>query len=133
IVSVDAVNKMVTGSAQSTGCGSGSSFSYKVYFAIQFDRAWSGGGTWNGATNTANATSTAAGSQTGAWVNFDTASNRVVQAKVGISFTSIANAKDNLVRENPNSFTAPSDFDTLKANAAAAWNSRLNQIQVTGG
>jgi predicted alpha-1,2-mannosidase len=133
ISSVDAANRMITGSAQSTGCGAGSAFSYRMFFAIQFDRAWTSSGIWNGGTVTPGGTASGTGSEPGAWVTFNTSSNRMVQAKVGISFTSIANAKDNLVRENPNSFTAPNDFDSVRASADAAWNARLNQVQVAGG
>jgi predicted alpha-1,2-mannosidase len=132
ISSVDAAGRMVTGSAQSTGCGN-SGFSYRIFFAVQFDRPWVGSGTWNGGTVNAGSTSSGTGTEPGAWVSFDTTSNRVVQAKVGVSFVSIANARDNLARENPSSFSPPFDFNTVRANAEAAWNARLNQIQVTGG
>jgi predicted alpha-1,2-mannosidase len=128
-LTLDAANRRVTGSVQNNG-----NVSYRVFFAMQFDRAWTGGGTWNGGTVTANGTASGTGQSTGGWVNFDARTNRVVQVKIGISFVSVANALDNLVRENsPASFAAPADFDTVRANAEAAWNARLNQIQVDGG
>jgi predicted alpha-1,2-mannosidase len=133
ISSIDSANRIVSGSAQSSGCGS-SAFSYRVFFSMQFDRSWTSSGTWNGGTVTSGSTSSGSGSETGAFVTFNASSNPVVQVKIGISFVSIANARDNLVRENsPASFASPNDFNTVKANADAAWNVRLNQIQVTGG
>jgi predicted alpha-1,2-mannosidase len=51
-----------------------------------------------------------------------------VQVKVGISYVSIANAKENLERENPGW-----DFDAVRRAADAAWNERLNAIVVEGG
>ncbi|HEX6737755.1 MAG TPA: GH92 family glycosyl hydrolase, partial [Vicinamibacteria bacterium] len=131
ISSVDAANRMITGSAQSTGCGA-SGFSYRVFFAVQFDRPWASSGVWNGAAVTPGGTSTGASTEPGAWATFDASANRLVQVKVGISFTSMANARDNLTRESPG-FAPPHDFAAVRANAAAAWNARLNQIQVTGG
>jgi predicted alpha-1,2-mannosidase len=128
-ITLDAANRMATGSVENNG-----SVHYRLFFALKFDRAWTGGGVWNGGTVTGNGTASGTGTATGAWVNFDTSTNRVVQVKIGISFVSVANAKDNLARENdPNTFAAPADFTTVSNNATAAWNARLNQIQVTGG
>ena len=128
-LTIDASTRMVTGSVKNNG-----SVTYKVYFALVFDRAWTGGGTWNGAANQPNNWSSGNGAQVGGWLNFDTQTNRVVQAKIGISFVSVANAQSNLASENdPARWTAPADFDTIKASAESAWNARLNAIQVSGG
>jgi predicted alpha-1,2-mannosidase len=70
-------------------------------------------------------------------VSFNTtASDPTVLMKVGISFVSEANSAANLAAENP-ALTASSqpnwNFDAVHAAASAAWNTRLNSIQVTGG
>jgi predicted alpha-1,2-mannosidase len=128
-VSLDAANRMVTGSVENNG-----SVHYRTFFVIKLDRPWASAGVWNGATVTAGGTASGNGTSTGTFLNFDTRTNRVVQVKIGISYVSIANAMDNLARENdPSTFAAPFDFDTLRAHADAAWNARLNQIQVSGG
>jgi predicted alpha-1,2-mannosidase len=62
------------------------------------------------------------------FLTFDTSSNPVIQAKVGISYVSSANAKQDWQAENPGW-----DFSTVKANAQASWNSLLGRIQVAGG
>jgi putative alpha-1,2-mannosidase len=57
-----------------------------------------------------------------------TATNRVVQLKVGISSVSIDNAKLNLEAENPGwAFDGP---DGVKTKADKDWNERLNTIQL---
>jgi predicted alpha-1,2-mannosidase len=124
-VSVIPVNNEVTGFTESTvGCGSNH---YGVFFAAQFDRPFTGYGTWNG--DTVNQGShLASGQQTGAFVVFNTNSNSEIRVQVGISFVSIANARSNLASENAN-FNLPS----VALNADAAWNSLLNSIQVQGG
>ncbi|QND54096.1 glycoside hydrolase family 92 protein [Phyllobacterium sp. 628] len=59
-------------------------------------------------------------------LHFDlTDADKVVQIKVGISSVSVANAKQNLDTENKDWA-----FDTVKANSAKNWNSRLNTIQI---
>ena len=115
----------VTGSAESTvGCGSNP---YEVYFAAKFDRPFAGYGTWNGdAVN--HGSSSSSGQYTGAFVVFDTTSSQVVGVQVGISFVSIANALLNLASENANFNLA-----SVAKSADAAWNARLNTIQVVGG
>jgi predicted alpha-1,2-mannosidase len=64
----------------------------------------------------------------GAYLTFDTSSSNVVQAKVGISYVSSANAKRNRTVENPGW-----DFDATAAAAHTAWNDQLKKIAVTGG
>ncbi|MGC1548048.1 MAG: GH92 family glycosyl hydrolase [Rhodanobacter sp.] len=51
-----------------------------------------------------------------------------VNMKVGISYVSIQNAKNNLEQES-----GPRHFDELAEQASAIWNKELNVIQATGG
>ncbi|MGH9105018.1 MAG: GH92 family glycosyl hydrolase, partial [Acidimicrobiales bacterium] len=62
------------------------------------------------------------------FLTFDTTSNPVIEAKVGISYVSTADAKANWQAENPGW-----DFDSVKAAAQASWDSLLGRIQVSGG
>ncbi|WP_436528748.1 GH92 family glycosyl hydrolase [Actinoplanes sp. HUAS TT8] len=98
---------------------------YKLYYSILFDRTPTGVGTFNGGTVSAGATSVS-GNQAGAYVTFDTTSNAVVNATIGISFVSVANAQNNATAE-------AGAFTTVRANALGSWNSALNRIQVGGG
>ncbi|MBR7826736.1 lectin [Actinospica sp. MGRD01-02] len=62
------------------------------------------------------------------YVTFDTSNSQVVQAKVGISYVSGANAVANRKAENPGW-----NFNSTKAAAASAWNKQLDQIRIEGG
>ncbi len=100
---------------------------YTVYFSATFDTPFVSFGTWNGNTVSAGTTSSS-GTQSGAYVTFDTTQNQTVLARIGISYVSVANARANLAAEDPGT-----DFDTVRAAADAAWNARLALIQVEGG
>ncbi|MEU6324359.1 lectin [Streptomyces sp. NPDC047009] len=64
----------------------------------------------------------------GMYLTFDTSSNATVTAKVGISYTSDANAADNLSTEIKNW-----DFRAVEQANHDAWNGVLNTVQVGGG
>lgn len=115
----------VTGSAVSGNCGG--SFTYKIYFAAQFSRPFADFGTWNADAISPQSIS-ASGPRTGAYLVFDTTSDQVIQLKVGLSFVSVANAQRNLQNEN-----SDWDFAGVQDQGRAAWNARLNAIQVQGG
>ncbi len=85
---------------------------YTLHFNMLFDRPMTSGGTFSG----------------GDSVTFDAGSNRVVNAKVGVSFVSDANAAANRISENPGW-----DFDGTRQAAHNAWNSKLDKIQISGG
>jgi len=51
-----------------------------------------------------------------------------VEIKIGLSFVSTANAKENLEKELENK-----SFDTVKADASEAWEKLLSKVQVSGG
>lgn len=87
-------------------CGAGAT--YTVYFDMVFDQTMTGSGS--------------------DYVVFNTTSNTVVQAKVGMSFVSIANAVANRQAENPNW-----DFASTQSSAHSAWNAMLGKIQISGG
>ncbi|MRG54295.1 glycoside hydrolase family 92 protein [Phyllobacterium sp. SYP-B3895] len=93
-------------------CGSGSS--YKIYFYATLDQAFTAAQSGNSITLTFAAPPPSA----------------PVKAlmKVGISYVSVANAKANLEAEG-----GPLTFEQAREQADAAWNKRLNAIQVTGG
>ncbi|MGW7243551.1 lectin [Streptomyces sp. NPDC054804] len=62
------------------------------------------------------------------YVTFNTTSNPVVQAKVGISYVSVAGAVANRTAENTGW-----DFNATRAAAQNAWNSTLGRVQIAGG
>ncbi|MFS4094111.1 GH92 family glycosyl hydrolase [Streptomyces sp. AF1A] len=64
----------------------------------------------------------------GMYLTFDTSANPTVRAKVGISYTSDANAADNLATEIKNW-----NFDAVEQANHDAWNAVLNKVRIGGG
>lgn len=64
----------------------------------------------------------------GAALTYTTADNESVEVKVGLSYTSIENAKLNLQKE-----ASKLDFDKAKAAATKKWEDYLGRIKVSGG
>jgi predicted alpha-1,2-mannosidase len=62
------------------------------------------------------------------YVTFDTTRSPVVQAKVGLSYVSVANAAANRSVENPGW-----DLDAVRGAARRAWDSELDRIRIAGG
>ncbi|MGI5458531.1 lectin [Streptomyces sp. CA-249302] len=132
-------------------CGAGNT--YTVYFDMVFDRPFASQGTSAAAavkpSPTPRASKNAAEkpnkptlhgkmpkaaavtpsvAASNGYVTFDTTANPVVQAKVGVSYVSTANAVANRTAEN-----AGWDFDGTRAAAKSSWNALLGKMQIGGG
>lgn len=68
------------------------------------------------------------GDDIGAWFTFDAVEGEQVEVRMGVSFVSIANARENLEKEQ-----GDRHFDELRAEARARWNADLGRISVEGG
>jgi predicted alpha-1,2-mannosidase len=117
-------NDEVSGSVTSGDfCGEsnndGQSQLYTVYFDIKFNVPF---------TSSQVITEPGQTDPSAVYVSFDTTSNPVVEAKVGISYVSTANAQLNWQTENPGW-----DFDAVKAAAQNSWDQLLGKIKVSGG
>ncbi len=99
---------------------------FKLYLAAEFDRPFEKVKTWSG-DKLRDKTETR-GTNCGVILTFDCATNAVVQVRVGISYVSIENARENLKQENP-----AWDFSGVQEKADMMWNKVLNHIQVEGG
>lgn len=106
----------------------------KLYFVAEFSKPFryygtfdndyktpeSGGSIWpykNGET----------GKNIGAFVTFSTSANEQILVKVGISYTSVEGARNNLHAEIPDW-----DFDRVKNVARSVWNNELSRIKIDG-
>ncbi len=69
-----------------------------------------------------------AGDEVGAYFSYDLPQGGVIEVQVGLSYTSIAHARQNLEAEQPGF-----DFAGVRQKARQAWNERLGRIEVTGG
>lgn len=108
----------VVGSETSGGfCGD--SAAYTVYFDLVFDHSF-----------TASQVITNSGGKSPAavFLTFDTTASQAIQAKVGISYVSAANAKLNWQKEN-----SGWSFSGVKSAAQKSWNALLGRIAVSGG
>jgi predicted alpha-1,2-mannosidase len=95
---------------------------YTLHFDIVFSQPFTATSTWTGTSDTG---ATILG---GVALTFDTTTNRTVTAKVGISYTSTANAAGNLKDEIPGW-----DFGGVQRANHDAWNSVLKKIGIGGG
>lgn len=75
-----------------------------------------------------NYTKEIAGDDIGVYLNFDSHANEPVVVRMGVSFVSMANARENLDAEQKGK-----DFDKIKEEARNAWNKDLSRIEVEGG
>lgn len=69
-----------------------------------------------------------AGDDIGAYLNFNTEENEQIEVQMGVSFVSIANARENLDVEQKGK-----NFDSVLAEARNSWDRDLSKIWVEGG
>ncbi len=106
--------------------GNGKPAGFSGYFVVQFDHPLHIGGTFSGRTNHPGAsTQTGADGPPAAYISFDTKPGEAVQARIGTSFTSLAEARRNLAAEIPGW-----DFDAVANAAKYEWNQSLGRIQI---
>jgi predicted alpha-1,2-mannosidase len=125
IVNSDTVEGSVT-----TAGFCGGSPAHTVYFSAKFSRPFASFGTWSGSTFTGGSRASSGTGAKGGWVRFDTTADRVVTAKVGLSYTGIAGAQANLSAETS---AAGFNFDTVRQAAKDTWNAKLHKAEVDGG
>ncbi len=97
-----------------------------VYFAGTFDTPMEAYGTW-GRTK-APGTTENDGRSVGAWGTFSTTDGQEVQLKLGVSYVSVENARQNVTTEIPHW-----EFGRVHAETRAIWREKLNRIRVSGG
>jgi predicted alpha-1,2-mannosidase len=93
---------------------------FKGYFVVQFHKAFSSSGTYG-------PTPQQPKLATGAYAKFKTTEGELVEARVGTSFISIEQARQNLKAEIP-----AWGFEAVRSALRAAWNEKLGRIAVEG-
>lgn len=104
----------------------GSQLSYKVYYVIRFNKNAANYGVYNEGKILDG--KVAEGLNVGAFYSFDLKDEREIMVKVGISYVSIAQARNNLDAE-----ITEFQFDKIKLEAEAEWQEQLGKIEVKGG
>ena len=102
-------------------CGEGGEFRYEMFMSGEFDRAYSSPKTRSDKNEIK--------------VEFDLSTNRTVHYKFGLSFVSLANARENMhgVTVGGTSRTGENTsfaFDTIQTNTSNRWNALLNKVKV---
>lgn len=99
---------------------------YRVYFDLVTDTLARAEHTWTGATLTdARDASVATETPLGAVLDFQTHAGQAIQAKVGISFVSVEQARQNIAGEVPGW-----DFGVVQRATMAAWDKQLAVLQM---
>ncbi|RYD91168.1 MAG: glycoside hydrolase family 92 protein, partial [Sphingobacteriales bacterium] len=99
----------------------------KIFFNIRFDKASKGLSGWAGKRRSEELNSIR-GDSAGVAALFDVKAGDEVKMKIGLSYTSTANAKNNLEKE-----CDTWDFDKVRNESRAVWNEWLGRMQVSGG
>jgi predicted alpha-1,2-mannosidase len=108
--------------------GNGKSAGFSGFFVIRFDRPFLVGGTFSAKQRHPGSIDQIADStSSGAYVSFKLDAKLTVQARIGMSFTSLEEARKNLDAEIPGW-----DFDAVVENARTAWTRELDHIQIAG-
>ena len=94
-----------------------------VYFCARFSKPFHAFGTWN-EKNIKAGSKEDSGVQCGAYVDYVTSENETIEVKVGISYTSIEQARLNLDTE-----ITDWNFDRVKENAEKTWDKDLSKIE----
>jgi predicted alpha-1,2-mannosidase len=102
--------------------GSGKAAGYSGYFVMQFDHPIKKGGGWDTGTGRR-----APGSQQGVYLGFDLHAGESLEVRIGISFTSVEDARLNLRSEVPTW-----DYLKVRTLADSAWEQMLGSVQIAG-
>ena len=122
---------VITAPNQCEGYAEGGNFCglrtpYKVYFVAEFDAEAVESGIWK--RNELKPGKTfAEGEYSGVYFTFDVSKKKNVQYKIGVSYVSVENARENLKAEN-----AGWDFVKIQHQAEDKWNHYLEKIEVEG-
>ncbi len=108
--------------------GNGKPAGFKGYFVAKFDKEIVKTGTYAGTEYFHNTTEQQDKENIGAFVTFDLKDGETLKMKMGTSFTSIDNARENLDAEIPGW-----DFEQTKAELEESWNKILGTVDVEGG
>ena len=95
-----------------------------VYFYAKFSKAFRSSGTWN-QDEIKKGSKADSGTHIGAFIDYATSENETIRVKVGISYTSVEQARLNLEKEIPDW-----NFERVKKNAEARWGKALGKIKV---
>ncbi len=124
-INIDPQAMEVTGEGRVFTTFTGRYGGLKGYFVAKFDRPFESYSTWSDGVSSPGATN-ARGNDAGADINFGNIKGGSVELKVGISFVSLENARENLEAE-----TSGLNFDGVRQGAKEAWEDALSAVKIT--
>ncbi len=103
---------------------------FKGYFVIQFEKPFDSFSLWNdsGSVQIFKDKNELSGSNIGAVVDLSTKKDEAIKVKIGSSFISIEQARENLKKEIPDW-----NFERIKNQTRQEWNKMLSRIEIEGG
>lgn len=107
--------------------GRGQDTGRKLYFYSEFSKPFKSFGSWTGR-DISDGSKEAAGRNIGIYTTRPTSQGEQVQIRVGFSFISTEQARQNLNQE-----ITDWDFERVKNNSRNIWNKALNRIKIEGG
>lgn len=108
-------------------CGHYADTKYRVYFAAEFNQKASKCGTWF-ENDVIENQMTVGGALSGAFFTFDTDDNNTVEYRIAISYVSVENARENLLKDNNKG-----DFRSICLATENEWNKRLTIAEIKSG
>lgn len=99
----------------------------KFYFYSRFSKPINISGTWS-PEEIREGERICSGNNTGIWSSFPTSENESIMVKVGFSFISTTQARDNMEKEIPDW-----NFESVKKAGRQIWNGALGKIEIKGG
>lgn len=129
-IKIDAENQEIVGynPVHRIYNGMGKPAGFKGYFVAKFDKKIIRYGTFAGPEYIHGTNEQKNKNDIGAYVTFDIKEGETLKLKMGTSFTSIENARNNINTEIPGW-----NFDKCKADLEKVWNNLLGRIDVEGG
>ena len=101
---------------------------YTLYFVVQFDKPFTSMGGWRGDQIQRDIADVSGAGDVGAFLNFDATEGQTVQVRSGVSFVSIANARENLRQELSGPFGW--DFQAVVDHQRKTWNDLFQRIEI---
>lgn len=99
----------------------------KMYFSAEVDKKPTAWGSFVGKDQTPDS-KIGKGIGAGIYLTYETKDKEAIEIKAGLSYTSVANARENMEIE-----AKDLTFDEARVQAKAAWNERMGRIKVEGG
>jgi predicted alpha-1,2-mannosidase len=120
---------VIEGSTSVTGGWNKQLTAYTVYFYAESDTPAVSSGTWrNGNLHPgSHVEADTKGAMSGAWLSFQTHAGQMIQLKIGISFMSVEQARQNAISEAPGF-----DFAGVRSAAEKTWDKALAPIRIEG-